>query len=336
MTSPMEPTPAVSTRPLQNLPTSARSVSIITPVLNRREQLEGCLRSVAGQTHRAIEHIVVDGGSTDGTLELLEAHSDEIQYITGPDTGMYNAINKGLAMATGEVIGYLNSDDLYLPYSVEVATIALAGGADLVFGDLGILTREREPVGFYPQFYRDFDLNHYTHFATLAQPTVFWTRDLMERIGSFDETYKLVGDCEYWLRAAASGARITRLDEILAVQIEHAGTLRVTNPELLKTEFRRLRDQYRPAAGPPSGARLEHARRSIRWRYHQVRFAIEGRRRNPKRWPRFMTYLKEQGVATKPLGVLWYLLPQPIRPSNASLVNGPAIERVLLASGRPA
>jgi len=304
-------------------------VSIVTPVLNRRETLRTCLRWVAEQTYPNIEHIVIDGGSTDGTIELLQEWEPRITWISEPDTGMYNAINKGLAMTTGEVVAYVNSDDLYLPYSVEVAVEALSGGPDMVFGDLGVLTRERDPVGFYPQFYRDFDLNHYTHFATLAQPTVFWTRSLMQRTGTFDESYRLLGDCEYWLRAAVKGARITHLDEILAVQVEHEGTLRVTNPERLKAEFVRLRDDYARHAGPPIGSRLEHPRRSIYWRYHQLLFAAAGTRLGSKRWSRFMRFLDEHSVPKNPLGLAWFLLPQPMRPVNASLVDGLALDRVL-------
>ena len=308
-------------------------VSIVTPVLNRRTALESCLRSVAGQTYPDVEHIVIDGGSDDGTVEFLESMGSDIRWMSEPDTGMYDAINKGLAMTKGNVVAYLNSDDIYLPYSVEAAVEPLAGEAGLVYGDLGVLTREKQPVGFYPQFYRDFDLNYYTHFATLAQPTVFWTRSLMDRVGAFDDTYRLLGDCEYWLRAAVAGAAIQHLEEILAVQIEHEGTLRVTNPDRLKEEFARLRNDYRAAAGDPSGARWEHPRRSIHWRYKQLMFAVAARQRRPRRWPRFMAFLREQNVATTPAGLFWYLLPQAVRPVNASLVDGPAMDRLLAGGG---
>lgn len=303
-------------------------VSVVTPVLNRRDTLVGCLQSVADQTYPRVQHIVVDGGSTDGTIELLEKQPD-IRWISEPDTGMYNAINKGLAMCEGNVIAYLNSDDLYLPYSVEVAVTALMNGHDLVYGDLGVLTREKQPVGFYPQFYRDFDLNYYTHFATLAQPTVFWSKDLMDRIGTFDESYRLLGDCEYWLRASVKGGRLKHLEEILAVQIEHEGTLRVTQPEKLREEFARLRSDYREDAGAPRSARMEHISRSFRWRYRQALFTLSSKRRAPRRWPRFIDFLRQHAVRVKPSGLLWYALPQPLRPVNVSFVDGPALERVL-------
>src|SRR6266511_2126965 len=108
-------------------------VSIITPALNRVETLGTCLASVASQTYEPIEHIVVDGGSTDGTVEMLGGYraSHRFQWISRPDDGMYDAINKGISLAHGDVLAYLNSDDLYLPWSVEVAVRALEPGIDL-------------------------------------------------------------------------------------------------------------------------------------------------------------------------------------------------------------
>jgi glycosyltransferase involved in cell wall biosynthesis len=306
-------------------------VSIVTPVMNRRDTLPHCLRSVAEQTYPHIEHIVVDGGSTDGTIELLEQH-DDIIWTSGSDTGMYNAINKGLATTTGSIIAYLNSDDVYLPYSIEVAVDALKGSSELIYGDLGVLTRGKDPVGFYPQFYRDFDLNYYTHVATLAQPTVFWKRSLMERIGRFDESYKLLGDCEYWLRAAVKGARPKHVEEILAVQIEHEGTLRVTRPDELQDEFKRLRLSYTPAAGPARSGRGQRLAKSLSWRYRQSLFVLAARSRS-RRWPRFHDFMRQNRVRSRPSGLVWYALPGSVRPANASIIDGPELDRVLTGTG---
>ncbi len=94
---------------------SSPLVSIITPVLNRRAFIRQCLMSVAKQTHPRIEHIVIDGGSTDGTLDVLRSfqRTHPIKWISGPDEGMYDAINKGMELANGDILAYLNSDDLY-------------------------------------------------------------------------------------------------------------------------------------------------------------------------------------------------------------------------------
>ena len=115
---------------------------------------------------------------------------------------MYDAVNKGMALAQGDVLAYLNSDDLYLPWSVEVAVGALHPGIDLVYGDLGILMAEANgrPSAFPIQFYPDFDLRHYSFVATIGQPTVFWRRSLTERIGLFDAV-----SSDWRLRVLATG-----------------------------------------------------------------------------------------------------------------------------------
>ena len=102
---------------------------------------------------------------------------------------MYDAINKGISLAHGDVLAYLNSDDFYLPWSVDVAVRALQSGVDLVYGDLGIMSADANgrPDMFSIQFYPDFDLRYYTFVGVLGQPTVFWRRSLTEKIGLFDK-----------------------------------------------------------------------------------------------------------------------------------------------------
>src|SRR5690349_9655830 len=96
-------------------------VSIVTPSLNRVDLIESTLRSVRSQSYPNVEHIVVDGGSTDGTLEVLRRYEGTygLRWMSEPDQGMYDAINKGLAMARGEILAYLNTDDLYLPWTID-------------------------------------------------------------------------------------------------------------------------------------------------------------------------------------------------------------------------
>src|ERR1043166_5067752 len=101
-------------------------VSIVTPTMNRSRLLESTLRSVRAQTYPAVEHIVMDGGSSDGTTALLRAYEPtyRMRWQSAPDGGMYYAINEGLRQANGEILAYLNSDDLYFPWTIGVVVEA--------------------------------------------------------------------------------------------------------------------------------------------------------------------------------------------------------------------
>src|SRR5680860_324895 len=139
-------------------------VTVVTPTLNRAATLPRCLDSVQAQTYPHIEHLVVDGGSTDGSIELLEARAAQggLRFSSGRDRGMYDAINKGMASAKGEVLAYLNSDDAYLPWTIATSVEVIAQGADMVFGDLARVEYKDDPATVALQFYPPFDLNHYT------------------------------------------------------------------------------------------------------------------------------------------------------------------------------
>ncbi|MEF8716405.1 MAG: glycosyltransferase family 2 protein [Candidatus Accumulibacter necessarius] len=222
-------------------------VSIITPSYNRLKYIKNCVRSIREQTYKNIEHIVIDGGSSDGTLEYLESLSGKpgFRYVSERDDGMYDAINKGLRLAVGQVIAYLNTDDRYFPWTVQVALEQMKDkGADVIFGDLCIVVNNSDSSKWYLQFYPEFKMNYYVNYSTIAQPTVFLQRDIVEKLGGFGGGFKLIADCDYWLKCAQSGALISHVDEVLALQIDHGETLREKHSELLSSEFDRLIEKY--------------------------------------------------------------------------------------------
>ena len=139
---------------------------------------------------------------------------------------MYDAINKGMELAHGDILAYLNSDDLYLPWSAEVAASALSRRGDVCYGDMAVMAERRVGRRFFIQYYPAFDRKHFTYQGALGQPSVFWTRSVMDKIGGFDTSYELIGDCEYWLRAARSGMTLRHVKDVLAIQVEHGDTLR--------------------------------------------------------------------------------------------------------------
>lgn len=309
-------------------------VTIITPVLNRRWSIELCLRSVSAQTYDHIEHIIVDGGSTDGTVDVIESfRSDhELRWISERDQGMYDAVNKGLQLAHGDVVAYVNSDDLYLPWSVEVAIANLEQEhCDLVYGDLGVLTKEARS-SFDPMFYFPFDLNYNAHFEALAQPTVFWRRSLSDRLGGFDETFRFIADAEYWLRAAAAGATLEHIDEILAVQLNHPARLTDAYSSQLDEELMRLRGRYREIAGLPRRPRLQAVKMRLRARLRRLQLAASAWTGRGDRWPRFAAFMRERGIHPAAGGLFWYLVPVRMRRgNNPSFCDPGHFERELLA-----
>lgn len=292
-------------------------VSIVTPVLNRRSTIDRCLESVSRQSFPNIEHIVIDGGSDDGTAEAVREFTSPypLRLVQETDEGMYDAINKGMRLAKGDIFAYLNSDDMYMPWSVESAVGGLVEGTDLVFGDLALLLEDGPSVRrFELAFFDPFDITYYVHLRTLAQPTVFWHRRVFEQIGGFDESYRLIADCEYWARAAEAGARFLHLDEILAVQVDHEETLRARNPGDLDREFKRLRESYRASAPSRWRHQLEPVHWRVAWRKRLLAFRREAKRRYPRRWGRFIAYLRNNDIKIDDTALLLFLLPKTTRP----------------------
>ena len=201
-------------------------------------------------------------------------------------------------LPSGDVLAYLNSDDFYLPWSVDVAVRALQPGNELIYGDLGILVAEAngEPGAFSIQFYPDFDLRYYSFVGVLGQPTVFWRRSLTEKVGPFDIRYRLIGDCEYWLRAALGGARLRHIPELMAVQVEHGSTLRATQATRMNEEFDMLRRAMMAVCRSTLLSRWERLKKSVVWRARQLEFFYAMKARRPHKWPHFVKELHAHGV----------------------------------------
>jgi glycosyltransferase involved in cell wall biosynthesis len=179
-------------------------VSIITPSFNQARYLEQALRSVQDQDYPKLEHIVIDGGSQDGSVEILTRYQAQLAYWSSePDRGQAEAINKGFRLARGEIVAWLNSDDAYLPGAVGEAVEALERDPHLgmvyadgwmVDSDLHLLDRHT-----YPQV----DVLDLLCFEVILQPTVFMRRQVVEEVGYLNPGYQLILDHELWVRIAA-------------------------------------------------------------------------------------------------------------------------------------
>ena len=200
--------------------TSRPLVSVLTPSFNQGRFLETCIDSVTSQTYGRIEQIVCDGGSTDETLDVLGRAPDSVKWVSEPDTGQSNALNKALSLSSGEIIGWLNSDDAYFDVHAVEAVVDLFrrrpevgvvyGHAALVNADGLVLHLMWAP----PYSYRLLKL-----FNFVVQPTAFVRRTLLT--DSFvDESFEYAMDRELWLRLGRR-SRFARADCIVAIDRHH-------------------------------------------------------------------------------------------------------------------
>lgn len=186
-------------------------ISIVTPSFNQATFIGRTIDSVLNQNYPNLEYIVMDGGSTDGTLEILKSYGKRIIYRSEKDKGQGEAINKGLQIASGELLAYLNSDDTYLPTAlIKTADFFVKNpGIMWAFGTCRIVDENDNEARNIITAYKNFWLRHYNFQSLLildyiSQPAVFWRRAAYEKIGDFDENEFYELDYDYWLRLGKS------------------------------------------------------------------------------------------------------------------------------------
>jgi glycosyltransferase involved in cell wall biosynthesis len=182
-------------------------ISIITPSLNQGGFLEQTIRSVLSQEYPDLEYIIVDGGSSDNTLDILRSCSGPMKWISEKDKGQTDAINKGLRMSSGEIIAYLNADDLLLPGALEKVSRIFTGhpGAMWVTGRCRIITETgqetRKPITAYKNFWLRIHRPSFLFITDyVSQPATFWRASLLNELGYLDESLHYSLDYEYFLR----------------------------------------------------------------------------------------------------------------------------------------
>ena len=175
-------------------------VSIITPSFNQARFLRRCIDSVLEQDYPNLQYLILDGGSRDGTLDILRAYGGAITWRSGPDGGQAAAINEGLSRADGEIVAWLNSDDFYLPGAIEraVAFFEAHPDADLVYGRAWMVDEAGLPMREYPTF--RFSHHDLARKCYVCQPAVFLRRRTIEAVGLLNERLDVCLDYEWWLR----------------------------------------------------------------------------------------------------------------------------------------
>ena len=211
-------------------------ISIVTPCLNAATTIGRTLDSVRSQGYPDLQHLVIDGGSTDGTLALLAKH-DDLVVVSERDEGLSDALNKGLALADGDIIGWLNADDLYRPGALDAVAAAFlrAPTAGWITGHCGIIGADDEPIRPFVTRYKSFFLRHYSYRLLLTQnfvsaPATFLTRRGFTIASPANLEYRYSMDYDLWLRVGRAG-RPTIVDQELAAFRMIDGTLSMTGFE---------------------------------------------------------------------------------------------------------
>lgn len=214
-------------------------VSVVTPSYNQVEYLEKAIESVLNQDRDDIEHIVVDGGSDDGTVEVLKHYEDRynLRWVSESDRGQSHATNKGIRMAEGEWIGWLNSDDRYTPVAIDSLNLAVSRepSADIVYGDLRFIGADGDelfrryhtrPSPFVQSYYTPFTGNH----------CMFFAADVFEVVGLIDEDIDFTMDIELYTRILNSDLTCVHHPSVMGEHRIHGDTKTVSQGEAMQME----------------------------------------------------------------------------------------------------
>lgn len=214
-------------------------ISIITITFNSAHCISRAIESVRSQHYSDIEHIIVDGASTDGTLDIIRTYAaqspDSVRWISEPDHGIYDALNKGIKMATGDIIGFLHSDDVFFsPDSIgHIASVFDSKGADVVYGDLQYCKGAKVVRRWQSN---PFDISSLKFGWMPPHPTVYVRREVYQQVGEYDDWFRISADYDMMLRIFSAGYKTQYLPEVIVCMETGGASNKNTKARLTKTQ----------------------------------------------------------------------------------------------------
>ncbi|XOV91161.1 MAG: glycosyltransferase family 2 protein [Bacteroidota bacterium] len=198
-------------------------ISIVTPSFNQASYLEQTILSVLDQNYANLEYIIIDGGSTDGSVDIIRKYEDQLVFwASEKDNGQTHAINKGFQKATGDIITWLNSDDYYEPGIFEkVAKSFNETKADFLVGAVNLVDEKGDLIEQKNGYWPEKSERMYDRTIYLAQPASFFKRDLLDRVGYLDESLNYTMDFDFWVRLRLAECEFKTIDEVLTNFRQH-------------------------------------------------------------------------------------------------------------------
>lgn len=230
--------PAFNEKTLLSRDTAFPRVTVVTPSFNQAAFLERTILSVLNQNYPNLEYIIIDGGSKDGSAEIIKKYRKYLTYwVSEPDSGQSDAINKGFRRSTGTVCAYLNSDDCYLPGAIHAGVDALnKSAADIVYGHAYIVDGNDRPYRLaiaLPFVLKE----HAFRLFSVPQPSSFWKRQVYETVGGFNVEAKSCMDHEFYAMAGKIDCRFYRIDSVLSCFRMHPGSITMSGRLKDRTQF---------------------------------------------------------------------------------------------------
>ncbi|NLF01849.1 MAG: glycosyltransferase [Anaerolineales bacterium] len=260
-------------------------VTVVTPSYNQAEFIEETIRSVLLQGYSNLEYIIMDGGSTDGSTDIIRKYAPWLSYwVSEPDDGQAGAIAEGWARATGDFLAYLNSDDTYLPGAIATAVSELQSHQDAVAVCGGELVIDRDGYVLSCRLLPSASLDDLLRFQFIPQPAVFLRREALERVGGLDTSFDLVFDYELWTRLAAHGS-IRCVPSVLAATRWYPETKTLSRRPQVLAELTRVVGKVLEG---PSGKTLSWARRRRMWAELSLVSVSANLNERPVDWPRIL------------------------------------------------